>query len=92
MKNSTQRVIEFLSHPEVTFGGEEDLLVLEDPAVFQARVAGLLDEYPQIFGASETDNLKGQLDGVAWSFVGLEFQARIEQAARFFDDDMRGVE
>jgi hypothetical protein len=75
MKNITQRVIEFLSHAELPFGGEEDLLLLDDPAAFQARVTGLLDE--------------GKLDAVAWSFVGLEFQARIETAARFFDGDAR---
>jgi hypothetical protein len=89
MKNITQRVIEFLSHAELPFGGEEDLLLLDDPAAFQARVTGLLDEYPQVLGATETAELKGKLDEVAWSFVGLEFQARIETAARFFDGDAR---
>lgn len=85
MSNFTQRIIEFLSHPELPFGTEEDQLLLEDPAALRERVAALLDEYPNIL--EDTADLKEHLDEVAWTFVGMEFQARIEVASRFFDED-----
>lgn len=87
MNNSTPQIIEFLSHPELPFGTEEDALLLEDPDELRERVAALLDENPDVLGAAETAELKAHLDAVAWSFVALEMQARIEAAARFFDAD-----
>lgn len=86
MKNITPLIIEFLSHPELGFGTEEDALLLEDPEALRERVTSLLDEYPSLLGPDEAAELKARLDDVAWSFVALELQARIEAASNFDTD------
>jgi hypothetical protein len=87
MNSITQRVIEFLSHPELPFGGEEDVLLLADPPALWPRVAGLLDEFPLVLGADETQNLKNQLGQADWNAVAQAFAARVEAASGFFGVD-----
>jgi hypothetical protein len=87
MNSVTQKVIEFLTHPELPFGTEEDLLLLPDPAGLQERVSGLVDEFPQVFGLAETTALKSQLNEAEWPLIGQEFQARVDTASSFFDPD-----
>lgn len=87
MNPTTQQVIEFLTHPELPFGTEEDLLILSDAEFLRERVAGLLDEFPAVLGDLETANLKAHLNEADWPFIGQEFRARVAVASNFFDGD-----
>ena len=87
MNPTTQQVIEFLSHPELPFGAEEDLLLLADPIALQERVASLLEEKPAVLGRENSDTLKSQLAQADWPFIAQEFRARVEVASQFFDGD-----
>ena len=91
MNVATQRVIEFLGHPELNFGTEEDVLLLADPVALQNRVASLLDEPQKILSEQHTDDLKEQLPAADWPFIAQEFDTRVNMAARFFDADAQGV-
>lgn len=87
MNPTTQQVIEFLSHPELPFGTEEDVLILGDPESLQNRVASLLDEFPAVLPAQNTRSLKEHLGEADWPFIAQEFRARVEVASSFFDAD-----
>ena len=87
MNNFIPQIIEFLSNPEVGFGTDEDMLLLEDSEALHQRVAALLDEFPNVLEPEETAALKAHLDKVPWSFVALEIQARIDMASKFSDAD-----
>ena len=87
MNPFTQRIIEFLSHPELPFGGEEDVLLLADPHALRPRVAALLDDFPKVLGAEDTSDLQTHLDEADWPFIAQEFRARVELASGFFDAD-----
>ncbi|MBW3637964.1 MAG: hypothetical protein KY445_16090 [Armatimonadetes bacterium] len=87
MNPTTQQIIEFLSHPELRFGGEEDVLLLADPADLQSRVALLLDESPAILGQDNSQTLKTQLAQADWPLIAGEFRSRIEMASGFFGID-----
>jgi len=87
MHPTTQQVIEFLSHPELPFGTEEDVLVLSDPQSLHLRVAALIEEFPAVLGNSQSQSLKARLGEADWSLVAQEFRARVELASGFFDGD-----
>ncbi len=87
MNSITQHVIEFLSHAELPFGGEEDVLLLADPESLQAHVAFLLAESPAVLGAEESQNLKVRLGEADWPLIASEFRSRIEMASGFFGPD-----
>lgn len=87
MNPTTQSVIEFLTHPELPFGTEEDLLLLSDPDSLHAEVASLLQDNPAVLGAQESEQLKSQLDQADWPLIAQEFSARVALAANFFDQD-----
>ncbi len=87
MHPTTQQVIEFLSHPELPFGTEEDVLFLADPESLRNRVASLIDEFPAVLDNSESQNLKAHLSDADWPFIAQEFRARVELASGFFSDD-----
>jgi hypothetical protein len=87
MHPTTQQVIEFLSHPELPFGTEEDVLILSDPESLRDRVASLIDEFPAVLGDHESQNLKAHLAEADWPFIAQEFRARVELASSFFDSD-----
>jgi hypothetical protein len=57
MNPTTEEVIQFLNHPELNFGTEEDLLLLADPEAFQAEVARLLQE-PTLSGKLQAESLR----------------------------------
>lgn len=87
MNSTTQQIIEFLTHPELRFGGEEDVLLLADPQALQSRVALLLDESPAILGQEDSQNLKARLGEADWPLIAGEFRSRIEMASGFFGPD-----
>lgn len=87
MNPTTQQVIDFLTHPELPFGAEEDVLLLSDPDGLQDQVASLLDENPAVLGVQNSEDLKAHLSQADWPLVAQEFQARVEMASRFFDTD-----
>lgn len=87
MQTITQQVLAFLSHPDLPFGTEADLNLLEDPEALRDRVGSLLDEFPHLLGAEESADLKAHLDEAAWSFIALEFQVRAETEPSFMDED-----
>lgn len=83
----TQQVIQFLSHPELPFGTEEDVLLLADPASLRERVLALLEESPQVLGADQSNSLRSRLAQADWALIAQEFRARVDTAASFFDAD-----
>lgn len=85
MNPSTQQVIEFLSHPELPFGTEEDVLLLSDPEALQSHIASLLEEHPAVLGSESTRGLIARLTEADWPFIAQEFQARVAMASGFFD-------
>jgi hypothetical protein len=87
MNPTTQQVIEFLTHPELPFGTEEDTLTLGDPIELQGRVTSLLEEFPLVLGKEHSTSLYGRLGEADWPFIAKEFQARIALASSFFDPD-----
>lgn len=87
MNPITQQIIAFLSDPALPFGTEEDVLFLSDPLALQARVEALLDEFPTLLGAQETQSLKQQLSAADWPLIAQEFRARVQVASGFFDSD-----
>jgi hypothetical protein len=87
MNETTHEVIEFLNHPELNFGTEEDLLLLADPVSLQEEVARLLLEPHAFLNSADTDNLRSRLHDADWSRVAEEFRNRVDVAARFFDPD-----
>lgn len=87
MHPTTQQIIAFLSHPDLPFGAEEDVLLLADPEALQTRVAFLLEEHPAILGGSNTESLKQQLGEADWPFIAQEFRARVQLVSGFFDAD-----
>jgi len=87
MNQATQSVIEFLSHPELNFGTEEDLLLLDEPTELAAEVARLLQNQNAFFDAAQTEELQNQLPQVDWNEVAQEFRNRVQMTARFFDGD-----
>jgi hypothetical protein len=91
MNPTTQQVIEFLTHPELPFGTEEDTLALSDPITLQSRVASLLEEFPAVIGPEPSAHLKARLGEADWPFIGQEFLARIELASNFFDADAQSA-
>lgn len=91
MNPTTQQIIEFLSHPELPFGAEEDLLLLADPQALRDRVASLLEEFPAVLGAENSSGLRAQLGQADWPLIAGEFRARVEMASRFFDGDAQAA-
>lgn len=91
MNPITQQTIEFLSHPELPFGTEEDVLILSDPQALHERVASLLEEHPAVLGTQDTANLKAHLSEADWNFIAQEFRARVEVASGFFGADSQGA-
>ncbi len=87
MNPTTQQVIAFLSHPDLPFGTEEDVLFLADPEALQTQVAFLLEEHPTVLGNPDTENLKQHLREADWLFIAQEFRARVALASGFFDGD-----
>lgn len=87
MNPITQQVIEFLTHPELSFGGEEDVLLLADPQALQSRVAVLLEESSAVLGQENSQNLKFRLGEADWPVIAGEFRSRIEMASGFFGPD-----
>lgn len=87
MNPVTQQVIEFLSHPELPFGAEEDLLLLSDPQALRTQVAVLLDENPAVLGEQNSENLKQRLGEADWLFIAQNFLARVDLTANFFEAD-----
>lgn len=87
MNPTTQQVIEFLSHPELPFGAEEDVLILSDPEMLHERVVSLLGDYPAVLGRGKTESLQGQLAQADWPFIAQEFRARVGVTSLFFDAD-----
>lgn len=83
----TQQVIQFLSHPELPFGTEEDVLLLADPSSLRERVIALLEESPSVLGAEQSRTLSSRLTQADWPLIAQEFQARVDTAASFFDAD-----
>jgi hypothetical protein len=87
MHPTTQQIIAFLSHPDLPFGAEEDVLLLADPEALQTRVAFLLEEHPAVLGGSNTESLTQQLGEADWPFIAKEFRARVQLVSGFFDAD-----
>ncbi|RYX85954.1 hypothetical protein EON83_04145 [bacterium] len=87
MNPITQQVIEFLTHPELPFGTEEDMLLLNDPKLLRGQVASLLEENPDILGKQDSQSLWACLGEADWPFIAQEFNARVALAANFFEAD-----
>ncbi len=87
MNPTTEEVIQFLNHPELNFGTEEDLLLLADPEAFQAEVARLLQEPHAFIESDQAENLRGRLHEADWARIAEEFRNRVDIAAQFFDPD-----
>ena len=87
MNPTTQQVIEFLTHPELPFGAEEDVLLLSDPEALQIEVASLLEEHPAVLGADESTGLKERLSEADWLVIAQEFRTRLALASNFFEPD-----
>ncbi len=87
MNPTTQQVIEFLTHPELPFGAEEDVLLLSDPESLHLEVASLLKKHLTVLGEANSEELRARLAQADWPLVAQEFQARIEMASRLFDTD-----
>ncbi|HEX8465995.1 MAG TPA: hypothetical protein VF627_15380 [Abditibacterium sp.] len=92
MDTTTQKVIEFLSHPELPFGSEEDVRLLDDPDALRDRVAALLDEFPALLGEEASADLKTHLDEAAWSFIALEMETRFEATAGFSENETQNFD
>ena len=91
MNTSTQQIIEFLTHPELPFGTEEDVLLMSDPESLQFRVASLLEEFPAVLGNAKTQELQALLANVDWAFIAQEFRARVEVTSTFFEADAQNA-
>jgi hypothetical protein len=87
MNPTTEEVIEFLNHPELSFGTEEDLLLLADPQAFHQEVDRLLQEPHAFIESVHAENLRSRLSSADWPRIAEEFHNRVEIAARFFDPD-----
>jgi hypothetical protein len=87
MNSITHEVIEFLNHPELNFGTQEDLLLLADPALLQQEVARLLQEPHAFLDENDAETLRRRLGEADWPQVAEEFRTRVDIAARFFDPD-----
>ena len=87
MNPTTEEVIEFLNHPELQFGTEEDLLLLADPDSLQEEVARLLQEPHAFLESAHAENLRSRLNEADWQRIAEEFRNRVDIAAQFFDPD-----
>jgi hypothetical protein len=87
MNSTTEAVIEFLNHPELNFGTEEDLLLLADTDALHAEVARLLHEPHAFLESSQAESLRSRLSEADWTRIAEEFRNRVDIAAQFFDPD-----
>ncbi|HEX8237785.1 MAG TPA: hypothetical protein VF600_17725 [Abditibacteriaceae bacterium] len=87
MNPTTEQVIEFLNHPELNFGTEEDLLLLADPDSLHQEVARLLQEPHAFLENNQAETLRSRLNDADWPRIAEEFRNRVDIAARFFDPD-----
>lgn len=88
MNQATQDVIEFLNHPDLSFGKETtDLELLDDPELLRQRVEDLLEEPSAFLQEGESENLRSQLAQADWPSIAQEFRNRMSMTASFFDDD-----
>ena len=88
MNQTTQDVIEFLTHPETRWGDPEALpMLLADPPALHEAVREMLDDAPAFLDSAQTEDLRRRLPEADWPAVTREFQTRLNMASGFFDPD-----
>ncbi|MBV9865883.1 MAG: hypothetical protein JO316_11055 [Abitibacteriaceae bacterium] len=88
MNQATQDVIEFLNHPDLSFGKETtDLELLDAPELLHQRVADLLEEPSSSLAEGESEKIRSQLAQADWPAIAQEFRNRMSMTASFFDSD-----
>ncbi len=90
MNQTTQDVIEFLTHPDLDFGDNPlDVELLGQPQLLQQKVRQLLSTPASFLGSWEAEALRSRLDECDWPAVAEEFRMRLKMTSQFFDRDVR---